>query len=553
MNKVWIFLLFAAATFVAVACDDLEDFPLDDGLGGDDDGNVTAADNDDDSPNTTAAESDNSNNVFMTDLDMDEEPSDESTNMADRKSDTMQKLVQSAMRKPGMKERLAQVVPIVKAMTPAQRLALAGMVMGKGQSQNLNNKALNAQLLLPISQDIAAMLRNGQTARGGGVEASARASSGYGSYHLSAPPPPNRHRLPNTLIRRFPQRIPERPSMKRPYLPMPATAVLRQQPSKVPESPPTSESPLDDCDLFGDNICLDVQAYPDLEIIESIEDTANSRAAFQALIKDPKYNISDSFDSNIPERRIDSNPEDAICQSKITMARPKKARSTNGQWKYVVNTDEYVQTLRLEKCLKPETRCSHVSTKFKSTCHQVYNYHRLLTWDQFSGLTLDIFKVPTCCACHIQELNPLVPDNFESQNSVADDHHTQSSNTNQKKIVPHKRLQQSTQSTPYTVHETLPAKYPPVTRRPYKKNRNKSTTQNVPTDAPDSYQTTRTNYNYHPIMEYFMSPQSSPSPDVRAQNVIQRKADLMVHNNEFQAPSNGWTPMTEEFGPRHFN
>lgn len=42
---------------------------------------------------------------------------------------------------------------------------------------------------------------------------------------------------------------------------------------------------------------------------------------------------------------------------------------------------------------KPETRCSHVSTKFKSTCHQVYNYHRLLTWDQFSGLTMDIFKV----------------------------------------------------------------------------------------------------------------------------------------------------------------
>lgn len=101
-------------------------------------------------------------------------------NMADRKSDSMQKLVQSAMRKPGMKERLAQVVPIIKAMTPAQRLALAGMVMGKGQSQNLNNKALNAQLLLPISQDIAAMLRNGQSTSGGDGGSSARASSGYG-------------------------------------------------------------------------------------------------------------------------------------------------------------------------------------------------------------------------------------------------------------------------------------------------------------------------------------------------------------------------------------
>lgn len=102
-------------------------------------------------------------------------------NMADRKSDSMQKMVQQAMRRPGMKERLAQVVPIVKAMTPAQRLALAGMVMGggKGHSQNLNNKALNAQLLLPISQDIAAMLRNSQQTVSGDSSA-ARASSGFG-------------------------------------------------------------------------------------------------------------------------------------------------------------------------------------------------------------------------------------------------------------------------------------------------------------------------------------------------------------------------------------
>ncbi|XP_026810479.1 uncharacterized protein LOC113552024 isoform X1 [Rhopalosiphum maidis] len=535
MHNVWIMWLFAAAAFVAVACDDLDDFPLDSG------GNDDVTDNDD-PPDTTTVEGE----MSMSNLDMDDVPSDESVNMADRKSDSMQKLVQSAMRKPGMKERLAQVVPIIKAMTPAQRLALAGMVMGKGQSQNLNNKVLNAQLLLPISQDIAAMLRNGQPASGGSGS-SARASSGYGSYHLTVPP--NRLRMPNTLIRRFPQRIIERPGMKRPYSP-PAT-VLRQ-PSKVPESPPTSESPLDDCDLFGDNICLNVQAYPDLEIIESIEDTVNSRAAFQALIKDPKYNISDSFDANISERRIDGNPEVAICQSKVAMARPKKARSTNGQWKYVVNTDEYVQTLRLEKCLKPETRCSHVSTKFKSTCHQVYNYHRLLTWDQFSGLTMDIFKVPTCCACHIQELNPLAPDNFESHNSVADDQHTLPSNTNQKKLAPHKRVQQTTSPSQYTVHETLPAKYPPVTRRPYKKNQNKLTTQNTPTESPDPYQTTRTNYNYHPIMEYFVSPQPSSPPEARKQDLIQRKADLMAPNTEFQTPSNGWTPMAEEFGPRHF-
>jgi len=52
-------------------------------------------------------------------------------------------------------------------------------------------------------------------------------------------------------------------------------------------------------------------------------------------------------------------------------------------------------------------------------------------------------------------------------------------------------------------------------------------------------------------MEYFVSPQPSSSPEVRKHDIIQRKADLMVPNTEFQTSNNGWTPMAEEFGPRH--
>lgn len=87
---------------------------------------------------------------------------------------------------------------------------------------------------------------------------------------------------------------------------------------------------------------------------------------------------------------------------------------------------------------------------------------------------ISCLQVPTCCSCHLQELNPLTPDNFETQNYLADDQHTQSSNINQKKVAPHKRNQQTASpSQLHAVHETLPAKYPTVTRRPYKKNRNK--------------------------------------------------------------------------------
>lgn len=40
----------------------------------------------------------------------------------------------------------------------------------------------------------------------------------------------------------------------------------------------------------------------------------------------------------------------SMCPSIIRYARPQKARSATGEWKYIVNTGEHTQTLRLEKC-----------------------------------------------------------------------------------------------------------------------------------------------------------------------------------------------------------
>lgn len=39
-----------------------------------------------------------------------------------------------------------------------------------------------------------------------------------------------------------------------------------------------------------------------------------------------------------------------MCPSTVKYARPKRARATSGLWKYIVNTGEYTQTLRLEMC-----------------------------------------------------------------------------------------------------------------------------------------------------------------------------------------------------------
>lgn len=44
-------------------------------------------------------------------------------------------------------------------------------------------------------------------------------------------------------------------------------------------------------------------------------------------------------------------------------------------------------------CRKPGDTCTYLTENFKSRCVQVYNYHRLLTWDETNGLHMDIFKV----------------------------------------------------------------------------------------------------------------------------------------------------------------
>lgn len=125
-----------------------------------------------------------------------------------------------------------------------------------------------------------------------------------------------------------------------------------------------------------------------------------------------------------------------MCSSIIRYARPQKARSATGEWKFIVNTGEHTQTLRLEKCRfvlkfpaelivdfyhffsQPLEPCSYLTENFESSCTQVYNYHRLLSWDNTRGLHVDIFKVPTCCSCHLVGYKEAFPPLGQPSNSI---------------------------------------------------------------------------------------------------------------------------------------
>jgi len=177
------------------------------------------------------------------------------------------------------------------------------------------------------------------------------------------------------------------------------------------------------CDYYTDSLCLSVEEYPAESILGELEVNAAVRSV---LLGEEDHSPDEPFNSaqisqspdlltqeDFIESRIEIEPKvDAsghLCPSEIKYAKPKRGKTAHGVWKDIVNVDDYTQTIRMEKCTSPSSSCSYVSHHYKSQCNQVYNYHRLLAWTQERGLHMDIFKVPTCCSCHVMGYSYVYP------------------------------------------------------------------------------------------------------------------------------------------------
>ncbi|XP_052859636.1 neurotrophin 1 [Anopheles cruzii] len=178
--------------------------------------------------------------------------------------------------------------------------------------------------------------------------------------------------------------------------------------------------PNENCEHFSGGVCIRVANYPTSEIMYSITRHRHAIGALLAEYIDKSTaqdrtvyepdEIEQGINTKLRKREDDpSKAGGSMCPSIIRYARPQKARSATGEWKYIVNTGEHTQTLRLEKCSTPQDSCTYLTDNFRSRCVQIYNYHRLLSWDAARGLHVDIFKVPTCCNCHIDGYRETFP------------------------------------------------------------------------------------------------------------------------------------------------
>ena len=121
---------------------------------------------------------------------------------------------------------------------------------------------------------------------------------------------------------------------------------------------------------------------------------------------------------------------------------PRQAKNLKDEWKYIVNIENYTQSVEIEECYNPdsfdsedeattatpgifeddsnvqfETETPQVPDRFGSclysgavgnnpgltSCQQLYTQHKLLALSTDGQLVVDSFKLPSACACFYKE------------------------------------------------------------------------------------------------------------------------------------------------------
>jgi len=122
------------------------------------------------------------------------------------------------------------------------------------------------------------------------------------------------------------------------------------------------------------------------------------------------------------QTRIFNIDEEQLCYGRPNVIFPKKAKNLNDEWVWVVNIDNYTQSVEVEECDNATLsedfgRDRHDERDFGvclysgaggndpdlTVCRQLYTEHKLLSLTADGQLEVDSFKLPSACACFVRE------------------------------------------------------------------------------------------------------------------------------------------------------
>jgi len=181
-----------------------------------------------------------------------------------------------------------------------------------------------------------------------------------------------------------------------------------------------------DCNNGANNYCeeKDTESYPDENVLEAL---ANTKEINPQLISQ----LFDSSCKDLKTRFFDID-EEQVCLGIPKIIFPRQAKNLKDEWRYIVNIQNYTQSVEIEECFNPDlpdedyeaSNGTDSSVQFEervlefgsclysgspgnnpqlTVCRQLTTTHKLLALSNDGQLVVDSFHLPSACACYYRE------------------------------------------------------------------------------------------------------------------------------------------------------
>lgn len=141
--------------------------------------------------------------------------------------------------------------------------------------------------------------------------------------------------------------------------------------------------------------CEDVPNYPSNLVKEIVSKNPH--------LKNYKtVDMLETFRSKVDNSFLDT---ESLCASIEQIVIPKTAQNIKNEWVYIVNNEDVVQGVRIEKCLNENSSCKLIdgfAGGYKTICKQKYIYHQLVGLTNNKSLSYESFRFPSSCCCHVK-------------------------------------------------------------------------------------------------------------------------------------------------------
>jgi hypothetical protein len=155
--------------------------------------------------------------------------------------------------------------------------------------------------------------------------------------------------------------------------------------------------------------CETFEKYP-TQLIDEVLSKVYTPQKFQEVYGESTDNSSNVIDLKAILQRNGLNSgapveETPLCSSVEHTIYPRVAKNKENKWMYIVNHAEYIQGVRVEKCLDEGQSCffgDAVPAGYQTACRQKFIYKKLLALTQEGKTSTDTFRLPSCCVCYVK-------------------------------------------------------------------------------------------------------------------------------------------------------